>query len=120
MNYNNEELIDYADDPDVGLNGVSASAAGDGGDGEGRNFSGIHSTGFRDFQLTPELLRDTSDMGFEHPSEGLTQSLNPDELLFDNVSEDEVEDALKIEQQGDLFPKPRLYTNQSAVNRISP
>lgn len=58
MSHDNEELIDYEDEHDVGLNGAaapsaangaSASAAGadGGGDGEGRNFSGIHSTGFR-------------------------------------------------------------------------
>jgi len=34
-----------------------------------KNFSGIHSTGFRDFLLKPELLRAISDLGFEHPSE---------------------------------------------------
>lgn len=48
----NEELIDYEDEQDV-PSGTAASAtngagaAGAEGDGEGRNFSGIHSTGFR-------------------------------------------------------------------------
>lgn len=32
---------------------------------------GIHSTGFRDFLLKPELLRAIVDCGFEHPSEGM-------------------------------------------------
>jgi hypothetical protein len=31
----------------------------------------IHSSGFRDFLLKPELLRAIVDCGFEHPSEGL-------------------------------------------------
>jgi len=31
---------------------------------------GIHSSGFRDFLLKPELLRAIQDCGFEHPSEG--------------------------------------------------
>ncbi|KAL9273328.1 DEAD-box ATP-dependent RNA helicase 56-like protein, partial [Drosera capensis] len=31
---------------------------------------GIHSSGFRDFLLKPELLRAIVDSGFEHPSEG--------------------------------------------------
>ena len=31
----------------------------------------IHSSGFRDFLLKPELLRSIVDCGFEHPSEGL-------------------------------------------------
>lgn len=34
---------------------------------------GIHSSGFRDFLLKPELLRAIVDSGFEHPSEGRTQ-----------------------------------------------
>ena len=89
----NEELIDYEDDHDAPGGTVASTtnggrAAGAEGDGEGRNFSGIHSTGFRyvpfcrcrelrssggyfrDFLLKPELLRAISDLGFEHPSEG--------------------------------------------------
>ncbi|EPQ61131.1 P-loop containing nucleoside triphosphate hydrolase protein [Gloeophyllum trabeum ATCC 11539] len=74
----NEELIDYEDEQDVVTNGVAvtgaaAATAGAVADGEGKeekkNFSGIHSTGFRDFLLKPELLRAISDLGFEHPSE---------------------------------------------------
>jgi ATP-dependent RNA helicase UAP56/SUB2 len=49
----NEELIDYEDEGDVGTTGAVASsgvavvgATGD-ADGEKKNFSGIHSTGFR-------------------------------------------------------------------------
>lgn len=34
------------------------------------SYVGVHSTGFRDFLLKPELLRAISDLGFEHPSEG--------------------------------------------------
>ena len=34
------------------------------------SYVGIHSTGFRDFLLKPELLRAITDCGFEHPSEG--------------------------------------------------
>jgi hypothetical protein len=37
----------------------------------GRGYVGIHSSGFRDFLLKPELLRAIVDCGFEHPSEGL-------------------------------------------------
>jgi ATP-dependent RNA helicase UAP56/SUB2 len=72
----NEELIDYEDEPEVGTTGaaggngvaVAGATAGD-GDKDKKNFSGIHSTGFRDFLLKPELLRAISDLGFEHPSE---------------------------------------------------
>ena len=35
-----------------------------------KGYVGIHSTGFRDFLLKPELLRAIVDCGFEHPSEG--------------------------------------------------
>ncbi|XP_047965747.1 DEAD-box ATP-dependent RNA helicase 15-like [Salvia hispanica] len=34
-----------------------------------RGYVGIHSSGFRDFLLKPELLRAIVDSGFEHPSE---------------------------------------------------
>ena len=49
MSARDDDLIDYEDDE--GLNGVPATGAGvvakaDGADGE-KNFSGIHSTGFR-------------------------------------------------------------------------
>lgn len=78
--HDNEELIDYEDDHEVTTNGAavtsstsavaaSASAADGEGDKDKKNFSGIHSTGFRDFLLKPELLRAISDLGFEHPSE---------------------------------------------------
>ncbi|KAH7884043.1 P-loop containing nucleoside triphosphate hydrolase protein [Phlebopus sp. FC_14] len=76
--HDNEELVNYEDEDDVVPNGTAAAsangvAASVGADGEvdkdKKNFSGIHSTGFRDFLLKPELLRAISDLGFEHPSE---------------------------------------------------
>ena len=53
--HDNEELIDYEDEHDVVTNGAPATTAAattaSGADGEGekdkKNFSGIHSTGFR-------------------------------------------------------------------------
>ena len=33
------------------------------------NYVSIHSSGFRDFLLKPEVLRAIVDCGFEHPSE---------------------------------------------------
>ncbi|TRM62864.1 P-loop containing nucleoside triphosphate hydrolase protein [Schizophyllum amplum] len=76
MSAEHEELIDYEDENDVIPNGGAAApaapkataGAGEGGE-EKPDFSGIHSTGFRDFLLKPELLRSISDLGFEHPSE---------------------------------------------------
>ncbi|TYI22409.1 hypothetical protein ES332_A06G101600v1 [Gossypium tomentosum] len=40
-----------------------------------RGYVGIHSSGFRDFLLKPELLRSIVDSGFEHPSEGKVLNL---------------------------------------------
>ena len=34
------------------------------------NYASIHSSGFRDLMLRPELLRAIIDCGFAHPSEG--------------------------------------------------
>ncbi|KAH9043845.1 P-loop containing nucleoside triphosphate hydrolase protein [Lactarius pseudohatsudake] len=69
--HDNDELIDYEDENDVVPNGATLTAGGGATDDdkEKKNFSGIHSTGFRDFLLKPELLRAISDLGFEHPSE---------------------------------------------------
>lgn len=44
------------------------------GDGEGnkeikKGYAGVHSTGFQDFLLKPELNRAIAECGFEHPSE---------------------------------------------------
>ena len=61
-----EELVDYEEEeaPDAG-----AAKAG-GGDAVKKGYVGIHSSGFKDFLLKPELLRAIVDCGFEHPSEG--------------------------------------------------
>lgn len=54
--HDNEELIDYEDEHDVVTNsaaapsassGAAAAAASAAGEGDKKNFSGIHSTGFR-------------------------------------------------------------------------
>lgn len=70
-----EELVDYddeAEEPYVAPTTAAPAAAGvDGGDADKKgSYVGIHSTGFRDFLLKPEILRAISDLGFEHPSEG--------------------------------------------------
>lgn len=82
---NEEDLIDYSDEDiptgdDVATGAAPAPANGEtkkgdltvtgaGADKKG-SYVGIHSTGFRDFLLKPELLRAITDCGFEHPSEG--------------------------------------------------
>lgn len=79
-----EDLIDYSDEELQTTETPAATAAagtngtakkGDltvaGGTAEKKgSYVGIHSTGFRDFLLKPELLRAITDCGFEHPSEG--------------------------------------------------
>lgn len=80
-----EDLIDYSDEElqttdaaattaAPATNGAAAkkgdlTVAGAGADKKG-SYVGVHSTGFRDFLLKPELLRAITDCGFEHPSEG--------------------------------------------------
>ena len=79
-----EDLIDYSDEelqtndtgtaaPVPATNGAAKkgdlTVSGGNADKKG-SYVGIHSTGFRDFLLKPELLRAITDCGFEHPSEG--------------------------------------------------
>ena len=80
-----EDLIDYSDEELQTNETAPAPAAADtngaakkgdltvtGGNADTKkgSYVGIHSTGFRDFLLKPELLRAITDCGFEHPSEG--------------------------------------------------
>ena len=79
-----EDLIDYSDE-ELQTNDATTTAAatatngaakkGDlavsgGGTDKKGSYVGVHSSGFRDFLLKPELLRAITDCGFEHPSEG--------------------------------------------------
>ena len=68
-----DELIDYEEEEEttVQLTGAKGDGKDSGIDkGTKKGYVGIHSTGFRDFLLKPELLRAIADCGFEHPSEG--------------------------------------------------
>ncbi|OVA00427.1 Helicase [Macleaya cordata] len=62
-----EELLDYEEDEDKAPDSAVAKGAGE---TVKKGYVGIHSSGFRDFLLKPELLRAIVDSGFEHPSEG--------------------------------------------------
>jgi len=85
-----EDLIDYEEDDTTTTTAVAApsngtgAAATDGAATESKDqkgsYVGIHSTGFRDFLLKPELLRAISDLGFEHPSE-VQQECIPQAIL---------------------------------------
>ncbi|KAK4480161.1 hypothetical protein RD792_013222 [Penstemon davidsonii] len=62
-----EELLDYEEEDEKAPDSVNAKVNGESGK---KGYVGIHSSGFRDFLLKPELLRAIVDSGFEHPSEG--------------------------------------------------
>lgn len=62
-----EELVDYEEE-DAGAGGKAGAEGGAAAVKKG--YVGIHSSGFKDFLLKPELLRAIVDCGFEHPSEG--------------------------------------------------
>ena len=75
IDYSDEEINDSVPAPAPATTGNGEDKAGDlaapanQADKKG-SYVGIHSTGFRDFLLKPELLRAIVDCGFEHPSEG--------------------------------------------------
>lgn len=68
---NDQELLDYEDEEEqtaqtgVGNNNAANAVA----ETKKGGYVSIHSSGFRDFLLKPELLRAIVDCGFEHPSE---------------------------------------------------
>lgn len=62
------ELLDYEEDEEP--QGAPESAVVTGKKEVKGSYVSIHSSGFRDFLLKPELLRAIVDCGFEHPSEG--------------------------------------------------
>ncbi|KAF8941656.1 Suppressor of the cold-sensitive snRNP biogenesis mutant brr1-1 [Haplosporangium gracile] len=85
MTDHHDDLVDYDEDDDViqSINAVPAAAQPDAAeeskDKKG-SYVGVHSTGFRDFLLKPELLRAIVDCGFEHPSE-VQQECIPQSIL---------------------------------------
>ncbi|KAL6502075.1 DEAD-box ATP-dependent RNA helicase 15 [Orobanche gracilis] len=66
-----EELLDYDDEEEKAPDSVGTKVNGE---SVKKGYVGIHSSGFRDFLLKPELLRAIQDSGFEHPSEGKSLS----------------------------------------------
>merc|ERR1712241_123370 len=66
----NEELLDYEDEPETEVVGEGETDTAQAQNGKVKgNYVSIHSSGFRDFLLKPEVLRSIVDCGFEHPSE---------------------------------------------------
>lgn len=72
-----EELLDYEEEEHETTNELSAEKGKEQKKDVKGTYVSIHSSGFRDFLLKPELLRAIVDCGFEHPSEGM--------LVFDCV-----------------------------------
>jgi len=73
---NDNELLDYEEEEQVEAGGDAATNGknGDAGAADKKKevkgtYVSIHSSGFRDFLLKPEVLRAIVDCGFEHPSE---------------------------------------------------
>jgi len=67
----NDELLDYEDEEQHDArNGNKVVEATADANKKIKGYVSIHSSGFKDFLLKPELLRAIMDCGFEHPSEG--------------------------------------------------
>jgi superfamily II DNA/RNA helicase len=64
----NEELLDYEEETTEQTTDLGKKTEKQGKDIKG-SYVSIHSSGFKDFLLKPELLRAIMDCGFEHPSE---------------------------------------------------
>lgn len=68
-----QDLLDYEEEEDQSTAaagaGTGSSAANAAAETKKGGYVSIHSSGFRDFLLKPELLRAIVDCGFEHPSE---------------------------------------------------
>lgn len=65
----NEDLLDYEDEEATEQVAVEATGDAPAKKEVKGTYVSIHSSGFRDFLLKPEILRAIVDCGFEHPSE---------------------------------------------------
>jgi superfamily II DNA/RNA helicase len=75
------DLLDYEEEDQTET--VTAAATNGNAKKEVKGtYVSIHSSGFRDFLLKPEILRAIVDCGFEHPSEGI--KLEKSFILFDS------------------------------------
>ncbi|EDV27573.1 ATP-dependent RNA helicase DDX39A [Trichoplax sp. H2] len=61
------ELLDYDEEENDAAEELESATTGNNKEVKG-SYVSIHSSGFRDFLLKPELLRAIVDCGFEHPS----------------------------------------------------
>lgn len=65
-----DDLLDYEDEENTEQTVAETTAVTEQKKGVKGTYVSIHSSGFRDFLLKPEILRAIVDCGFEHPSEG--------------------------------------------------
>lgn len=65
-----DDLLDYEDEEQTEQTATETTGAVDQKKSVKGTYVSIHSSGFRDFLLKPEILRAIVDCGFEHPSEG--------------------------------------------------
>jgi ATP-dependent RNA helicase UAP56/SUB2 len=65
----NEDLLDYEDEETTEQGAVEGTTDAPAKKEVKGTYVSIHSSGFRDFLLKPEILRAIVDCGFEHPSE---------------------------------------------------
>ena len=65
----NADLLDYEDEEQVEAGETNGATNGAAKKDVKGTYVSIHSSGFRDFLLKPEVLKAISDCGFEHPSE---------------------------------------------------
>jgi len=65
----NEDLLDYEDEEATEQGAVEGAGDAPAKKEVKGTYVSIHSSGFRDFLLKPEILRAIVDCGFEHPSE---------------------------------------------------
>lgn len=65
-----DDLLDYEDEEQTEQTANETARTGEQKKGVKGTYVSIHSSGFRDFLLKPEILRAIADCGFEHPSEG--------------------------------------------------
>ena len=64
-----DDLLDYDEEEEVEKTNEEKVEVKQG------SYVGIHSSGFKDFLLKPELMRAVVDCGFEHPSQVQVSSI---------------------------------------------
>lgn len=84
----NDDLLDYEEEENAEQTTAAETAEGSAVSKKEvkGTYVSIHSSGFRDFLLKPEILRAIIDCGFEHPSEGMSFNQYTITYLMFNVS----------------------------------